>query len=144
MPDDTLFEHESGGFSVTVEYDRDDENLPIYIEADGLWLSEDTANKLIGSVAAALGTKVEVGPRPNISGTDLNADLLRVAIAHGESVIFRYAKGANGSVIETRSLVPNAIQAIGDHETVVGYDPDREDVRAYRLDRIKGNVQVVA
>lgn len=108
------------------------------------WLDEDEAREMVGAIAAALGAKVEVGPRPNITGTDLNADLIRVAIAHGERILFRYAKGKDGAVIESRSLEPTEIKTVGDHETVIGYDPDRDEARAYRLDRIKGNLAVVA
>jgi predicted DNA-binding transcriptional regulator YafY len=71
----------------------------------------------------------------------LNATLLQHGIDSKLTCRFRYAKGNNESVIETRFLVPYNIVSIGDHETVMGYDPDRDEPRAYRLDRIKGLVE---
>ena len=66
--------------------------------------------------------------------------LLRVAAIHGVEVEFRYAKG-EGSVIELRRLVPEAVKVARDGSvSFVGQDPDRDDVRQYRLDRIKGTV----
>jgi predicted DNA-binding transcriptional regulator YafY len=56
-------------------------------------------------------------------------------------VTFRYAKG-DGKNIEQRSLVPADVKAVNGHATFTGYDPDRDDVRAYRTDRIKGQVAV--
>jgi hypothetical protein len=49
-------------------------------------------------------------------------------------------------VIETRTLIPSDVKNITEggvtHATFTGYDPDREEVRAYRADRIKGTVNV--
>ena len=71
----------------------------------------------------------------------LNEALLRVAAVHKRPVTFRYAKG-DGKVIETRTLIPSDVKTVTDHDTFTGYDPDRDDVRAYRTDRIKGQVNV--
>ena len=75
------------------------------------------------------------------SEVSFNEGLLRLAAVHNEPVTFRYAKG-NGSVIEQRTLVPADVKAHGDHVTFTGYDPDRDGPRAYRTDRIKGQVTV--
>lgn len=64
-----------------------------------------------------------------------NEALLRVAKAHNRPVQFKYAKGA-GAIIEPRKLIP---QSFSDG-VVTGYDPDRGGIRAYRLDRIRGEV----
>jgi predicted DNA-binding transcriptional regulator YafY len=79
------------------------------------------------------------------SEVSFNEGLLRLAAVHRKPVTFRYAKG-RGDVIEQRSLIPSDVKNVTDkgvvHATFTGYDPDREDVRAYRVDRIKGQVSV--
>lgn len=70
-----------------------------------------------------------------------NEAILRVAAAHSRECSFRYAKG-DGTTIESRTFVPSNVQRVGDHVTFTGYDPDRDDYRAYRSDRIKGEVTV--
>lgn len=68
--------------------------------------------------------------------------LLRLAADHNRVVTFGYAKG-KGDYIENRRLIPGQIQTTKQgHTIVVGHDPDRDDVRAYRLDKIKGQVSV--
>jgi predicted DNA-binding transcriptional regulator YafY len=76
------------------------------------------------------------------SEVSLNEGLLRLAAAHNAEVSFRYAKGEAGAVIEQRTLVPAGVKTVGDHVTFTGYDPDRDGPRAYRTDRIKGQVSV--
>ena len=69
-----------------------------------------------------------------------NEAILRVAAAHERTVEFRYAKGKDAKVIETRQLKPSGVAVGRDgHVTFTGYDPDREEPRAFRLDRIKGD-----
>jgi predicted DNA-binding transcriptional regulator YafY len=79
------------------------------------------------------------------SEVTFNEGLLRLAAVHHKPVTFRYAKG-KGDVIETRTLIPSDVKNITEggvtHATFTGYDPDREEVRAYRADRIKGTVNV--
>lgn len=70
-----------------------------------------------------------------------NEGLMRLAAIHKKIVSFRYAKG-DGQVIEARSLVPSDVKTVGDHVTFTGYDPDRDEIRAYRVDRIKGGAAV--
>lgn len=75
------------------------------------------------------------------SKVSFNEGILRVAAVHHKPVTFRYAKG-KGDVIETRTLIPSDVRNVGNHVTFTGYDPDREEPRAYRTDRIKGQVSV--
>lgn len=75
------------------------------------------------------------------SEVSFNEGLMRLAAVHKVQVSFRYAKG-DGAMIETRTVVPSDVKTVGDHVTFTGYDPDREQMRAYRLDRIKGVVGV--
>lgn len=77
------------------------------------------------------------------SEVSFNEAVLRLAAAHERAVEFRYAKTAT-SPIETRSFVPVAVNATQDGKTVfVGPDSDRNGaLRSFRLDRIKGEVQI--
>lgn len=83
----------------------------------------------------------ESDPLVRASEVSFNEGLMRLAAVHGKTVTFRYAKGG-GAVIETRVLKPENVQQVGDHVTFTGYDPDRDEPRAYRVDRIKGEVSV--
>lgn len=74
--------------------------------------------------------------------TEYNEAAIRLAQAHSTQVHFRYAKG-NGGVLETRTLQP--VVSVEDHDgdiVAVGYDRDRDDYRAFRLDRVSGLIQV--
>lgn len=71
-----------------------------------------------------------------------NEALLRLAAIHHKTVTFAYAKG-EGTTIEQRKLIPSDVKNVRGHVTFTGYDPDREAARAYRTDRIKGQVEVI-
>jgi predicted DNA-binding transcriptional regulator YafY len=71
-----------------------------------------------------------------------NEAILRLASVHKRTVQFRYAKD-DGSMIETRTLIPESVRKMADHLTFTGLDPDRDAPRAYRTDRIKGEVSIV-
>ena len=73
-----------------------------------------------------------------------NLAALTTAILYGYRVSFRYAKGEDQAIIEPRTLEPTEIVRDGDTVRVIGIDPDRDDYRSYRLDRIKGAVLSVA
>jgi hypothetical protein len=77
------------------------------------------------------------------SEVSFNEGIMRLAAVHGKTVTFRYAKGAKQSVIEQRTLTPTAVQK-DDDGTIrfFGVDPDRDAPRAYRIDRIKGEVKI--
>lgn len=65
------------------------------------------------------------------------------AAALEAGVTFRYAKGDRQQTIESRTLSQvYDVREVKGHIVVTGFDPDRDDVRAYRLDRIKGTVSV--
>jgi predicted DNA-binding transcriptional regulator YafY len=75
------------------------------------------------------------------SDISFNEGVLRLAVVHHKRVEFRYAKG-EGDVIETRQLQPESIKvAQGGAMSFVGWDPDRNALRTYRVDRIKGEVK---
>lgn len=82
------------------------------------------------------------------SDVSFNEAIFRVAAAHNREVEFRYAKG-KGEVIETRVLKPTGVKRVvtnngnDSHVTFEGYDPDRDKVRQYRLDRVKGEARIV-
>jgi predicted DNA-binding transcriptional regulator YafY len=97
-------------------------------------LSENTAAKI---AEALLGDNAQKQPE---SAADYNESLLRLAVAHNETVAFTYAKG-NGGVIEQRRLNPESVFTNKRGDLLVGgQDPDRDDYRAYRVDRIKGRI----
>lgn len=75
------------------------------------------------------------------SDISFNEGMLRLAAAHKKPVTFRYAKGGGG-VIETRTLIPMTVAKVGDHMTFTGFDTDRDEPRAYRVDRMMGQVTV--
>lgn len=82
------------------------------------------------------------------SEVTFNEGLVRLAAIHGKTVEFRYAKG-DGSMIELRALQPATVIVVdpgGDdeHVTFSGFDPDRQQPRHYRLDRMKGDARIAS
>lgn len=75
------------------------------------------------------------------SEISFNEGLMRLAAVHNKTVTFRYAKG-DGKIIEQRTLIPSGVKEKDGHMTFTGYDPDRDDVRAFRIDRMKGEVSI--
>jgi hypothetical protein len=75
------------------------------------------------------------------SEVSFNEGILRLASVHERTVQFRYAKG-NGNTIETRQFTPTSVgKSLKGDVYFTGPDPDREgEPRAYRLDRVKGDV----
>jgi predicted DNA-binding transcriptional regulator YafY len=137
----------SNGY-VVVYHDPTDE-LPIGIasafeevDEDGSgasWLNAEDVQPFLEAIAKAVAT---IAPRVVCaSEVSLNEGLLRLAAAHEREVEFGYAKG-DGAVIERRRLVPYEVKQVGDHLTFVGYDPDRDEPRAYRVDRMKGEAKI--
>lgn len=135
---------------VTVEHS--DENVWISIEeydghvvtSAGALLDPETAAK----VAAAIAPQPETTPA-NLFGasdaderTNWNRVALSIAIEHGRTAEFGYSKAVT-TAIERRLLKPEYVNEAKDGSVlVVGYDPLRDDYRAYRLDRIVGYVEV--
>lgn len=76
------------------------------------------------------------------SDITFNEGLLRLAAVHNKTVTFSYAKG-DGKIIESRRLMPARVDKNKQGAlTFTGFDPDRDDVRAYRVDRMRGEVKV--
>lgn len=74
------------------------------------------------------------------SDISFNEAILRVAAVHARKVRFRYSKSPTAP-IEDREFVPEGVYETRDGNVViVGQDDDREGIRSYRLDRIKGEV----
>jgi predicted DNA-binding transcriptional regulator YafY len=76
------------------------------------------------------------------SQISFNEAILRVATVHEREVEFRYEKSPSAP-IETRRFTPESIQQSKDGMSFRGYDSDREGVRTFRVDRIKGDVRIV-
>lgn len=77
------------------------------------------------------------------SQISFNEGILRLATIHKREVEFRYEKGPKAP-IETRRFTPSQVTETKDeHMLFVGYDPDRDAPRTFRVDRIKGDVKVV-
>jgi hypothetical protein len=72
--------------------------------------------------------------------TAWNLSAIETAASYGITVQFRYAK-SESAPIETRTLRDLAVVTTEEGEKLAtGIDPDRDGVRAFRLDRIKGFV----
>lgn len=130
-------------YSDELSLDIDEHGLAIGLDfhADGsTWcvLDYTKALPIADAIYEAAGTKPPAGA-VLASSISFNEAILRVAAAHNRPVTFRYAKG-KGGIIESRTLVPGTLKDLGDHKTFTGWDPDRDAVRAFRLDRIKGEV----
>lgn len=107
----------------------------MYFSRDGL--------RAVGLAAlGAAGVEVaDIDSMTRASDVSFNEGLIRVAAVHGRTVSFRYAKTAT-SPIEARRLIPTSVEKHGDAVLFVGEDPDRGGYRSFRLDRIKGDVEV--
>jgi hypothetical protein len=125
-----------------VNYDDSDPETPIGIDTGGrVWLGRDEAIGLAKAILSSLGETPEPVEDDTAEG-DFNEAALKTAAAYGRRAKFTYAKG-DGNVLETRRLVPhNVYQSNAGHLVVAGYDHDRDEPRAYRLDRIKGHVVI--
>lgn len=124
-------------------YDDSDDGLPFGLRAGSqrmdvpLWLEASEAKALADAIYERLPDQT-LAPQ----GSYVEA-VLTLAATHGKTVKFGYAKG-NGDYIENRRLIPGKVEvAKNGYTIVVGHDPDRDDVRAYRVDRIKGQVSLV-
>lgn len=94
----------------------------------------DVAKALVEATGQKL---VPLSDLKSARDVSFNEGMLRLAAIHKRTVTFRYAKD-KGNYIEQRTLNPERVE--DDGSSVIGHDPDREDVRRYRLDRIKGEV----
>jgi hypothetical protein len=96
----------------------------------GLYPNEVEA--LIASLKTAAGIEDPV--------SDTNTILINAAIENDLTISFAYDRGKG---LERRILQPEStIQSVKGDTLVVGLDTDRNDYRAYRVDRIQGNINV--
>lgn len=72
---------------------------------------------------------------------DENETLIAAAIVFERVIEFAYDKGSG--VIEHRRLIPRVSYDAPNGIVITGDDQDRDDVRAFRLDRIQDSVRVV-
>lgn len=132
---------DGNGYAFNVVHDTDDTELPIKIEnEDGAWLSRSEAIATANAIYNAL--RVSTGHGVAASAVSFNEGLMRLAAVHGKTVTFRYAKG-EGRIIEQRTLAPTDVKEVAGHVVFTGYDPDRDEPRAYRIDRMKGEVTIL-
>lgn len=122
-----------------------DSRQPDKVEAEALLRPEVAADLGAQLTLAAVdaGASAPVDGWLGTEGTNardisFNEGLIRLAAIHKREISFRYAKG-DGTILETRTVIPSKVRAVEDHLTFTGHDVDRDDVRAYRLDRIRGD-----
>lgn len=146
---DVLYETNSAFGRIKVLNDLEDEGgLPIGLvvgqRGEGVaWLSREAGIELAEAILEDSNVQPEVLVATGDQCQDFNLAAIQLAKQHGTQVIFRYAKGSSGAVLETRSVQP--VVSIESHDgdiVAVGFDRDRDDYRAFRLDRIGGVVQV--
>lgn len=143
---------DKGGVSLSI-YEGSERGEALF-DADG-------ARSLIGAVQAVTGvgagsTAINVATTPEeldrtagetvhpTAAAAWNDTALNVAIQHGRKVTLSYQKEKGpGGVIERRVLAPEERLVNRQGQVLyVGNDIEREDVRAFRLDRIVGTVEV--
>lgn len=143
MPDTKTLYKGTDGESWPITLTDDGHHAAPYVltdDSERLDLRREDAIK----IAKAILENESVEPPPLVvkaSEVSFNEGLLRLAAAHERQVTFRYAKG-DGKTIETRTLVPQEVREVKGNLIFLGHDPDRNDIRAYRVDRMKGEVQV--
>lgn len=129
------------GDTLTIENVADNVYLTIDYKIGGIPQVEfapDKAEDVATAILVAAGRNVlPIESLKRASDISFNEALLRVACAHDRTVRFRYAKDT-GKYIEARTLNPERMT--DDGKAVIGFDPDRGEVRRFNLDRIKGEV----
>lgn len=118
-------------------------SLAIAVEnCEYYWISDDELPEFVATLAAAGNVTVTLNKSaPVPTSGSFNEQLLQVAINNDRRVAFKYAKG-QGAIIESRQLDPVKLDDVKGHKIVTGFDPDRDEIRAYRLDRIQGTVSI--
>lgn len=78
------------------------------------------------------------------SDISFNEGIIRLAAIHQKTVEFRYVKDEKHPP-ETRRFIPKVEGGDGAKLRFTGLDPDRDNnFRSYRLDRIKGTVDILS
>lgn len=133
--------------NIRIDRDPCGDGLPLRItvyDKDGddseyEWLDDEGVEAILKAFGpAAQATSAPAG----VSAADVsfNESVLRLAALHSREVTFRYVK-PDGSSPTPRTVIPFEIQEIKGNRLVLTEDHDREDYRAYRLDRIRGDVE---
>lgn len=139
---DTLVIHvEAGNLYFTVEEEGRSAQLEFSLEG-ALEIAQDIVNEVRQATGETPATIFGSNAEDERGGWNLDA--LQAAIEYNRQARFSYEKESGpGGIIEARSLAPEAIHYTRAGEPlVIGYDPDRDAVRAFRLDRIIGYVEV--
>ena len=105
--------------------------------------SRETAVELANTILKLVGEDDKSTQVVHAASISFNEGVLRLAAIHKKTVEFRYVKD-NAKPPETRRFVPSSVTGSGNNLRFTGWDEDREAVRAFRLDRIKGTVGVIA
>ena len=150
---ETLYESEKS----EVMLDLEDDNLPIKVRADAdyAWLNKGEAYAVAQAILAGLkrvgftppaqpteATPATVHAEEGDERTSWNKHAFEAAAKLDLGVRFSYAKG-DGNVIEQRQMRPHDMADSREgHTLVTGYDLDRDEPRVFRLDRVKGYVEV--
>lgn len=130
----------------------DDEPIVLGFEfAEAVDFAETVINEIKSMLPADKRAEIDALTPANLFGATVdderhgwNQDAIAAAIEYSRTARFSYEKQSGpGGIIERRTLQPSELcyTRLGE-PFVVGYDPDREDVRAFRLDRIIGHVEV--
>lgn len=136
--DDVILEPDSdGGFNIVVN------DFGTQATVQFTQTEKENVRQVRDYLSEWLGDKPSpADPVVRASSVSFNEGLLRLAAVNEKTVEFSYAKG-DGSVIERRRLRPEKVEESKDGSVrFVGYDPDRDEPRAYRVDRIKGQIRI--
>ena len=99
----------------------------LYLDAHGAAVLRNALDQSVELVAPAMPAE--------------NEGLIAAAIVYERTIEFAYDKGSG--VIEQRRVIPRVTYDAPNGIVVTGDDQDRDDVRAFRLDRIQGSVKLV-
>lgn len=104
-----------------------------------------TLAKVVRSMLPANPCASVPGATPPAVNTEntWNEAILDLAAAHGRTVSFSYEKSGSRTIEKRRLEVEHVLEG-RNGVLVVGQDPDRQDVRSFRVDRIVGSVSVDA
>jgi proteasome accessory factor B len=142
------------GVPITMEQVGDVGELGYRVRPDDYYLpdlgltGEETAALRVAVSAISLGSEEGVGALMKLGGLGESAaaPIASLPIAPALATLFEAFR--NRALVafsyrgQTRSLEPWGLSSKRGHWYVVGYDRDREAVRAFRADRIEGDVKV--
>lgn len=127
--------------NLKIEGPDSDGDLLVTVEEDGLETGLYLDVHGVSMLRQALGERSEsASPADAPFDLDWNQTAVAAAIHFEKEIGFSYDKGEG--VIEQRRLFPKVSYAAPNGIVITGDDPDRDDVRAFRLDRIQGEVVI--